>query len=210
VRVDGAATVHGCIIGAARKGARGESEHAKNNPKRHGRDSRQPIPFRQEIVPAESSSAMSHHQSLSYPGPMWRALALLLVCGCQPPRPPVEPAQDLDVDPPPTTSILQFNPSPVPGKPRSAQPAQPSTRRPPDSSRTLVDVDFHRADAGNVLRFLAEIGEVNVVLPGRLNRLIDLRMRQAPWQQVFEAALHAARLTATLRDGVWTVVAGRP
>lgn len=102
-------------------------------------------------------------------------LACVLVAACAAPG-PKDPAaaSDLEiadppvVEPPPVRELVVVPPPP---------PRQFTGRR--------VDVTFRNADVHNALRFLGEIGQINLVVAGEVGGQVNLRLRNVPWDQVF-------------------------
>ncbi|PMP98140.1 MAG: hypothetical protein C0169_00435, partial [Thermodesulfobacterium geofontis] len=52
-----------------------------------------------------------------------------------------------------------------------------------------VSVDFQEADIHAVLRFLAEVGEINIVASEQVKGLITLRAKQVPWDLLLDVVL---------------------
>ena len=54
---------------------------------------------------------------------------------------------------------------------------------------TPVSVDFQEADIHAVLRFLAEVGGVNVIASEQVKGLVTLKAKQVPWDLLFDVVL---------------------
>jgi len=54
-----------------------------------------------------------------------------------------------------------------------------------------VDLDFHDADIHNVLRLIAEVGNVNIVTGDDVSGSVTVRMRDVPWDLALETVLQA-------------------
>lgn len=54
---------------------------------------------------------------------------------------------------------------------------------------TPVSVDFQEADIHAVLRFLAEVGGVNVIVSEQVKGLVTLKAKQVPWDLLFDVVL---------------------
>jgi type IV pilus assembly protein PilQ len=83
---------------------------------------------------------------------------------------------------------------------------------PPGGSFTgsPIDVDYQAANLRSVLRQLSEIGGVNLVLDPSVPSaaVVDIRLTQVPWDQVFDIVLRSAGLTIQL-DGTVVRVLSR-
>lgn len=54
-----------------------------------------------------------------------------------------------------------------------------------------IDLDFHEADIHNVLRLIAEVGNVNIVTGDDVSGRVTVRMRDVPWDLALETILQA-------------------
>ncbi|WP_428261910.1 type IV pilus secretin PilQ [Haliangium sp.] len=54
---------------------------------------------------------------------------------------------------------------------------------------TKVDLDFKDVDIHNVMRFLADVGGINIVVPDDVQARVTVRLRQVPWDQALEVIL---------------------
>jgi type IV pilus assembly protein PilQ len=60
-----------------------------------------------------------------------------------------------------------------------------------------IDVDYQGALLRGVIRQLADLGGINVVIDASVpvNAVVDLKLRQVPWDQVLDVVLKSAQLT---------------
>lgn len=65
-----------------------------------------------------------------------------------------------------------------------------------------VDLDFHEADIQNILRLLAEVGNVNIVTSDDVEGAVTIRMRNVPWDQALDVILQARGLGMVRRDNL--------
>ena len=63
-----------------------------------------------------------------------------------------------------------------------------------------IDIDLRDADIHNVLRLLAEVGNVNIVTSDDVSGQVTIRMRNVPWDQALDVIL-AARSLGLQRQG---------
>ncbi len=63
-----------------------------------------------------------------------------------------------------------------------------------------IDIDLRDADIHNVLRLLAEVGNVNIVTSDDVTGNVTIRMHNVPWDRALEVIL-AARSLGMQRDG---------
>jgi type IV pilus assembly protein PilQ len=57
-----------------------------------------------------------------------------------------------------------------------------------------IDLDLKDADIHNVLRLLAEVGQVNIVTADNVQGSVSIRMRNVPWDQALDVVLQAKGL----------------
>ena len=57
-----------------------------------------------------------------------------------------------------------------------------------------IDLDLKDADVHNVLRLLADVGQVNVVTADNVSGTVTIRMRNVPWDQALDIVLQAKGL----------------
>ena len=75
---------------------------------------------------------------------------------------------------------------PRPHRPRAAAGSKYNGRR--------IDLDLKDADIHNVLRLLADVGQVNIVTADDVPGTITIRMRNVPWDQALDVVLQAKGL----------------
>ncbi|MBI5481442.1 MAG: type IV pilus secretin PilQ, partial [Deltaproteobacteria bacterium] len=63
-----------------------------------------------------------------------------------------------------------------------------------------IDLDFKDADIQNILRLLADIGQVNVITGEDVKGSVTIRMRNVPWDQALDVILRAKGL-GMIREG---------
>src|SRR6185295_493351 len=57
-----------------------------------------------------------------------------------------------------------------------------------------IDLDFKDADIHNILRLLADVGQVNIVTSDDVKGQVTIRMRDVPWDQALDVILKAKGL----------------
>jgi type IV pilus assembly protein PilQ len=57
-----------------------------------------------------------------------------------------------------------------------------------------IDLDLKEADVHNVLRLLADVGQVNVVTADNVSGAVTIRMRNVPWDQALDVVLQSKGL----------------
>src|SRR5207344_467668 len=57
-----------------------------------------------------------------------------------------------------------------------------------------IDLDLKDADVHNVLRLLADVGQVNIVTADNVQGNVTIRMRNVPWDQALDVVLQAKGL----------------
>ena len=57
-----------------------------------------------------------------------------------------------------------------------------------------MDVDLNNADVHNVLRLLAEVGQVNIVTADNVSGSVTIKMRNVPWDQALDVVLQSKGL----------------
>jgi type IV pilus assembly protein PilQ len=65
-----------------------------------------------------------------------------------------------------------------------------------------IDLDFKDADIHNILRLLAEVGNVNIVTGDDVSGSVTIRMRNVPWDQALDVILQAKGLGMVRRDNL--------
>jgi type IV pilus assembly protein PilQ len=57
-----------------------------------------------------------------------------------------------------------------------------------------IDLDFKDADLHNLLRLLAQVGDVNIVIPDDIKATVTVRLTDVPWDQAMEVILQSKGL----------------
>lgn len=65
-----------------------------------------------------------------------------------------------------------------------------------------IDLDFKDADIHNILRLLAEVGNVNIVTSDAVSGTVTIRMRNVPWDQALNVILEAKGLGMVRRGNL--------
>jgi type IV pilus assembly protein PilQ len=104
------------------------------------------------------------------------------------------------------------------GAPAAARPGAPAATSPAGSQNapggggryaTLgkkrytgrrIDLDFKGADIHNILRLLADVGQVNVVVADDVRGDVTIKMRDVPWDQALDVVLRSKGL-GSVREG---------
>jgi len=68
-----------------------------------------------------------------------------------------------------------------------------------------IDLDLKDADVHNVLRLLADVGQVNIVTADNVSGTITIRMRNVPWDQALDVVLQAKNLGVVQRANMLRV-----
>jgi type IV pilus assembly protein PilQ len=68
-----------------------------------------------------------------------------------------------------------------------------------------IDLDLKDADVHNVLRLLADVGQVNIVTADNVSGTITIRMRNVPWDQALDVVLQAKGLGVVQRANMLRV-----
>ncbi len=65
-----------------------------------------------------------------------------------------------------------------------------------------IDVAFHNADIRNVLRFFAEIGDINIVYGEEVTGNVTLTLRRVRWDRALHAILRTMGLDMVWQDNI--------
>lgn len=68
-----------------------------------------------------------------------------------------------------------------------------------------IDLDLKDADVHNVLRLLADVGQVNIVTADNVSGTITIRMRNVPWDQALDVVLQSKGLGVVQRANMLRV-----
>jgi type IV pilus assembly protein PilQ len=126
------------------------------------------------------------------------------------PAPATEPAPAPEVAAP----AAESPPAPV-AEPSTAQVAEPSaatdataapgiTKSPESNGR--LSVDFPDEDVRNILRNVADLFELNLVIPETLQGKASIKLRNVTWRQIFQKVLTPLGYGFVEEDNVITVV----
>ncbi|MGB8299327.1 MAG: type IV pilus secretin PilQ [Polyangia bacterium] len=63
-----------------------------------------------------------------------------------------------------------------------------------------IDLDFKGADIHNILRLLADVGQINIVTSDEVKGEVTIKMRDVPWDQALDVVLRAKGL-GSVREG---------
>jgi type IV pilus assembly protein PilQ len=63
-----------------------------------------------------------------------------------------------------------------------------------------IDLDFKGADIHNILRLLADVGQVNVIVADDVRGEVTIKMRDVPWDQALDVVLRSKGL-GSVREG---------
>jgi type IV pilus assembly protein PilQ len=63
-----------------------------------------------------------------------------------------------------------------------------------------IDLDFKSADIHNILRLLADVGQVNIVTSDDVKGEVTIKMKNVPWDQALDVVLRA-KLLGQVREG---------
>ncbi|HEX7501572.1 MAG TPA: type IV pilus secretin PilQ, partial [Polyangia bacterium] len=72
-----------------------------------------------------------------------------------------------------------------------------------------IDLDFKGADIHNILRLLADVGQVNVIVADDVRGEVTIKMRDVPWDQALDVVLRSKGL-GSVREGNLLRVAPLP
>ena len=155
---------------------------------------------------------------------MGTCLVLLAIgCGGATRESPPETTDDLDLagspferDRPAREREPARSPAAAPA-PRTEAPAAKAAR--PAASRSVslsvprdarftgkpIDLDVKDADIHNVLRLIANAGDVNIVVPDDVTGNITLAVRDIPWDQVLDLVVRSQGLTFSQNGNVITL-----
>lgn len=125
---------------------------------------------------------------------------------------PVPANPSVMVEPEPTPKITSSNPREEGAgqKPAAAAPeggtapggSGPGVPRAPRRhySGRRIDLDFKAADIHNILRLLADVGQVNIVTSDDVKGEVTIKMRNVPWDQALDVILRS-KLLGQVREG---------
>ncbi len=108
--------------------------------------------------------------------------------------------------------VLEAAPGAVPAQPEFTQPAVdlfldlpgaevPQTPVRMEGSQT-ISVDFPQEDVRDIIRSVAELYELNVVIPETLTGSVSIKLRNVTWQQVFNVVLEPLGFTYIIDENI--------
>ena len=114
-----------------------------------------------------------------------------------------QPAPTPAVEAPPPVVAAATPPAPVlAGKPASASTAltasaseAAATKGKDASGRDTLSVDFPDEDIRNILRNVADLFELNIIMPDTLQGKTTIKLRDVTWRQIFESVLQPVNYT---------------
>jgi type II secretory pathway component HofQ len=68
-----------------------------------------------------------------------------------------------------------------------------------------LDLDVKEADIKDVFRLLAEVGDINLVVPDDVSGRVTLKLKHVPWDQVACTVARMHRLTITVQGSILIV-----
>ncbi|MEO6875505.1 MAG: hypothetical protein ABI222_11865, partial [Opitutaceae bacterium] len=141
---------------------------------------------------------------------------------------PAPASSEMPVTPDPvtTTTTTTTAPAPMPVKEESASaplptpaPTDTATIKDTESSHSTIttksnvssgkdtlSVDFPDEDIRNVLRNVADLFELNLVMPDTLQGKTSIKLRDVTWRQIFEVVLKQVGYTFIEKDNIVKVV----
>ncbi len=161
-------------------------------------------------TPWKQSSTPAMHGWQRAMGPLVLLAAMLLAPGAVSAQ-PVAPSTGVRPSRPPSRVVAR-DPAVLPRTEDSAEagflsmvPMQIGNNRPGQvpvagGAGRRIDIDLRDADIHNVLRLLAEVGNVNIVTSDDVTGSVTIRMHNVPWDRALEVIL-AARSLGMQRDG---------
>jgi len=69
----------------------------------------------------------------------------------------------------------------------------------------LIDVAFDHADVHAAMRFLADVGEVNIVIGDEVTGTVTLELKHVTWDEAFQTVLAQKGLLAVPVGSTWEV-----
>ena len=130
--------------------------------------------------------------------PASRLLLLALAAGrllAQQPAPAPVPAAPVPAAPVPAAATAPAAAAPAVEIRASVTPAGDSLAKSRDSGRDTLSVDFPDEDIRNILRNVADLFELNLVMPEALRGKATVKLRDVTWRQIFENILQPVGYT---------------
>ena len=115
------------------------------------------------------------------------AFALLFsTLGCLPAARAAAP----EAAPAPVVVVAASRPAPVPAVALAGESGAPAPR--PAAARDVLSVDFPEEDIRNILRNVADLFELNIIVPESLKGRTTIKLRDVTWRQIFDSILQPA------------------
>jgi len=115
--------------------------------------------------------------------------------------------------PPPPAPVVAPAPAPAPAAGdqvtiKDAEPAHAviATKTNSASGKDTLSVDFPDEDIRNVLRNVADLFELNLVMPDTLQGKTSVKLRDVTWRQIFEVVLKQVGYTFVEKDNIVKIV----
>ena len=86
-------------------------------------------------------------------------------------------------------------PAPAPGSAAAAAAAAAATKSKDAAGRDTLSVDFPDEDIRNILRNVADLFELNIIMPDTLQGKTTIKLRDVTWRQIFESVLQPVGYT---------------
>jgi len=140
------------------------------------------------------------------------------------PAPAPVPAKEESTPAPAPAPAAVPEPAPAPAPAAAAMPAVPAeggaatikdsepthaaiTAKTKDSSgKDTLSVDFPDEDIRNVLRNVADLFELNLVMPDTLQGKTSIKLRDVTWRQIFEVVLKQVGYTFIEKDNIVKII----
>lgn len=84
----------------------------------------------------------------------------------------------------------------------TAHADRPMCRRDAKYHGAPISLDVKAADIHDVMRLLADVGNVNIVVPDSVQAKVTLKLKRVPWDQVTCTIAAVHKLTVTVNGNV--------
>ncbi len=127
------------------------------------------------------------------------------------PAPAPAPAAVVEPAPAPAPAAAEKAAEPAPGGAATIKDTEPAhtaiTAKSKDASgKDTLSVDFPDEDIRNVLRNVADLFELNLVMPDTLQGKTSIKLRDVTWRQIFEVVLKQVGYTFIEKDNIVKIV----
>ena len=120
---------------------------------------------------------------------------------------PIAPAAPSAPSAPGAAATSQQPPAPPPPPVLVVDPPPPPVSQPdPRYKGHAVSFDFQGADLRSVLRTFAEISGLNIVIDPTINGVVDVQLRDVPWDQALDIILRANKLGFSIDGNIIRIV----